>query len=157
MEGTVIEYTNENGDTKIIRNIAKLGEGSYGIVYRALLDGFGEIAVKYQTRFDISDIKSALLEYRKAPLLEKHSIVVRKIVVANASKIRYPILNDPAVSITTSDLRGYKILFIYDLAVGVELFDVINLQVQSMIPFTLATIKQYASQLLEGIIEIRNA
>ena len=133
MEGKVIEYVNETGETKIIRNISKLGEGSYGIVYKALLDGFGEVAVKYQSKIGRDDIKSALLEIKKSPLLEKHSIVARRIVVPAEMVVQYPLLNNPAVSITKSNMLGYKIIFIYDLAVGMELFEIIELQ-QSSFP-----------------------
>ena len=157
MEGKVIEYVNETGETKIIRNISKLGEGSYGIVYKALLDGFGEVAVKYQSKIGRDDIKSALLEIKKSPLLEKHSIVARRIVVPAEMVVQYPLLNNPAVSITKSNMLGYKIIFIYDLAVGMELFEIIELQQKSRIPFTMPTLKHYISQMLEGMIEMRNA
>ena len=157
MDGKVVEYINENGETKILRNISKIGEGSYGIVYKALLDGFGEVAVKYQFRLETQDIKSALLEYRKSHLLEKHSITVRKIIVKPSTKVSYPLLNIPEVSITTSNILHYKIIFIYDLVVGMELFEIINLQRKSGIPFTIPTLKHYISQMLEGLIEIRDA
>ena len=157
MDGKVVEYINENGETKILRNISKIGEGSYGIVYKALLDGFGEVAVKYQFRLETQDIKSALLEYRKSHVLEKHSITVRKIIVKPSTKVSYPLLNIPEVSITTSNILHYKIIFIYDLVVGMELFEIINLQRKSGIPFTIPTLKHYISQMLEGLIEIRDA
>ena len=156
MEG-IVEYNNENGEKKILRNISKIGEGGIGVVYKALLDGFGEVAVKYQINVSEDDITSALLEYRKSPLLSQHSITVRRIIVAPHIKSLYPMLNDPAVSVTFSNIENYKIIFIYDLAVGMELFEVIQLQQESGVPFTLSTLKQYSLQLLEGIIEIRNA
>jgi serine/threonine protein kinase len=157
MEGKVVEYINERGNKKILRIMKKLGQGGFGIVYKALLDGFGEVAVKFQTRLDTRDIKAALLEYSKAPLLEKHCIVLRRIVVSPATKSLYPLLDNPVVVVTNSDINNNKIIFVYDLAVGLELFDVVDLQEQSGIPFALDTLKQYTSQLLEGIIEIRNA
>ena len=156
MDSKVIEYINEQGDLKILRNISKIGEGSFGVVYKALLDGFGEVAVKYQSLITEDDIISGLLEYEKAPMLQKHSIVVRKIIVIPELKRQFPILNIPTVATTTSKMDDYKIIFIYDLVVGMDLFDIINLQKRS-VPFTLQTLKQYSLQLLEGIIEIRDA
>jgi serine/threonine protein kinase len=158
MEGKVVTYVNEHGETKILRNISKIGEGSFGIVYKALLDGFGEVAVKYMRKIDEGDIKAAILQYKKGPELEKHSLVLRKIVTSPATRDAFPeLLNVEYVSVTHSDIKKNKILFIYDLAVGMDLFDVIETKLRSGVPFTLRVLKQYISQLLEGIIEIRNA
>ena len=157
MDGKIVEYINESGDTKILRNISKIGEGGFGIVYKALLDGFGEVAVKYQKQINIKDIKAALLEIKKAPLLEKHSIVARRIIVPSDMIDKYPMLNNPVVSVTASDILNYKIIFIYDLAVGIELFEIISIQRDSGRPFTTPTLKHYISQMLEGMIEMRNA
>ena len=158
MDGKVVTYVNEHGETKILRNISELGNGSFGVVYKALLDGFGEVAVKYMKRISETDIKSALLEYKKAHLLEKHSLVLRKIITTEDTRDDFPdLLNQPFISITDSPIRKYKILFIYDLGVGMDLFDVIGMSFTSGIPITLEVLKQYMTQLLEGIIEIRNA
>jgi serine/threonine protein kinase len=155
MDDKVIEYINEQGDLKIVRNISKLGEGSYGVVYKALLDGFGEVAVKYQSFITEDQVISALLEYEKAPMLQKHSIVVRKIIVSPELKEQFPALNIPSVAVANMPL-DYKIIFLYDLVVGMDLFDIIKLQRRS-VPFTVETLKHYSIQLLEGIIEIRDA
>ena len=158
MDKKVVEYVNEHGETKILRNITQIGEGSYGVVYKALLDGFGEVAVKYQLRLDQDDIKAALLEYEKAPLLQKHSIVLRKIVVPPQTLEKFVRLKDsPAVSVTHSDIKQYRILYIYDLAVGMDLYDIVRITRESDAPFSPDTLKHYISQLLEGLDEIQKA
>ena len=157
MEGKVIEYINEHGDKKILRIMNKLGEGGYGVVHKALLDAFGEVAVKLQTKISRSGVISSLLELKKAPELEKHSLALRKIIVTPSLKETYPILDIPEVSVTRSYVGDNQIIFIYDLAVGMELYKVIETQVESEVPFTFETIKRYASQLLKGVIEMRKA
>ena len=157
MDNKIVEYVNETGETKILRNIVEIGQGGFGVVYKAMLDGFGEVAVKYQSIVSRDHMISALLEYKRAPRLQRYNIVVRKIVIVQSVRDEFPDLDMSSVSVIENLPLNYKILFIYDLAVGIDLFDVIELQRKTRVPFSLSTLKLYAVQLLLGLVEIRDA
>ena len=81
-----LNYKNNEGDDKRITFIKAIGEGTFGIVYESLLDGYGTVAVKKQKLSNIT-IKELNIETQLIPLLPVYSILLKKIIVNPKYKI----------------------------------------------------------------------
>ena len=68
--------------TQTIVVLEKIGSGAYGVVYKAILSGYGEIALKEHIKGDVADILSSLhTEIRIGQMDLKRSKSAKKILI----------------------------------------------------------------------------
>ena len=71
-EGTVVRYKNLSGDIKTIILIQKIGKGAFGIVFKAMLEGYGLIALKIQ------ELNLVVLNYPFTMYLKRILLLLQK-------------------------------------------------------------------------------
>ena len=130
MSKKIIKYVNNLGDTKTLMLKELLGEGASAFVYRALLDGFGLVALKYMK---INDHNIKLIENDLKVRTQfgededPHFILVRRIIM-NVS------MRDHKIAITYPELVGFsediaksEIFCMYKCADSVDLFEMLTI------------------------------
>ena len=162
LSGNVFYYRNQLDQFKSITVENVIGRGGFGTVYRAILDGYGAIAVKDQIATK-SNIVGLVNEARIALLDLKHSITLKKILLGVFNKelgetIPEKVLvftNIPKLPISITNPKGdERILSTYELVDGAELEIIIR---SSRINgrFTAPDIiKRYISDLLLALEEL---
>ena len=150
-----LNYKNNEGDDKRITFIKAIGEGTFGIVYEALLDGYGTVAVKKQKLSNIT-IKELNIETQLIPLLPVYSILLKKIIVNPKYKINPDISSNPNVSFSEDAIEN-KVYIIYELIDGFALDKIININKEQHISFSIPIFKRYVNDLLQGLLEMKTA
>ena len=125
----IIRYVNNVGDKKTLLLKGKLGEGAYGVVYKAILDGYGIIALKVSPltmgNLDLieNDVKVRLTFGEDE---DPHFILVRRVIL-NTSKRDIPFAQAyPDIVGFSDDIDNSEVACMYKCADSVDLFEMIS-------------------------------
>ena len=152
-----LNYKNHNGEDKRITLIKQIGKGAFGVVYEALLDGYGAVAVKQQ-KLSKNIMEELKTEIRLIPLLPVYSILLKKIIL----NVKY------AVSAFTSDIPKINASFsaeaaddnvysVYELVDGFGLDKILKINKTENTAFSIPIFKRYVNDLLQGLLEMKKA
>lgn len=145
--GSTLNFVNMIGKKRRIFVLEKAGEGSYGVVFKGILEGFGPVAIKVQkTTPDV--IKSIETEARISMLLLSSDVafVLRKILVRSGE-------TQVAISVT-DDVPEGSIITIYEFADGASLENILRLNKKSKVFIEEPILRQYISDLLLCLKEL---
>ena len=128
MSKKIIKYINNLGDMKTLMIKGVLGEGASGIVYRALLDGFGLVAIKaiklteHNEKLVENDLK---IRSQFGDDEDPHFILVRRIIMNNHKR-------GHNIATTYPDLVGFsedisEVFCLYKCADNVDLFEMLTI------------------------------
>lgn len=147
----IITYTNSLGDKKTLSLKDKLGEGSYGVVYKAILDGYGTIALKVSPMSDktlevIENDLKVRLSFGEDE--DPHFILVRRVIL-HSSKMGIPFARKYASMIGFSDdIDSGEVACMYKCADSVDLFEMISISEQ---PYPKNVLGTFFTQLCVGL------
>lgn len=121
-------YVNNIGDKKTVVIKETLGEGASGVVYKALLDGFGVVALKGM-RFDKNQhlIENDLIVRKKFGEDEDpHFILVRRVIL-HVSMANHPFVSKYGDFIGLSDnISPSTVYCMYRCADSIDLFEMLT-------------------------------
>jgi serine/threonine protein kinase len=150
-EGDVIKYVNHEGLQKQIVLVKEVGKGTYGTVYKGLLEGYGFIAVKLQRSLSRKLFDSILTEIKISKVFsEDYGITVKKVLFNPKTKAK----ESQFVSISP-DVPENSVTTIYPFADGIEVQKLIGLNGKFDVKLTPETAKRYINDLLGCLEELR--
>jgi serine/threonine protein kinase len=126
----IIKYTNNLGDVKTLLIKETLGEGASGVVYRALLDGFGLVALK---SIKLTPHNEKLIE-NDLSVREKfgededpHFILVRRIIMNSSMRAHKIATSCPELVGFSDDIKESEVFCMYKCADSVDLFEMLSI------------------------------
>lgn len=157
---SVIEYqikTESEKETKKIIIESKIGEGGYGEVYKGLLDGFGNVAVKIQ-KLDEKNYKSLMTEIRIRKALGStpdYAVPVERVLLPP------PHEESDFVSIVDTlpktRLNEPTAISIFPYAGAIDLFEMVDRHYSAQTDFSKNVLTQYITELIKGLKNIHDA
>ena len=123
-----ITYINNVGDKKTILIKSSLGEGASGIVYKAILDGFGLIALKViRLNKSTQTLVENDLNVRKqfGENEDPHFILVRRVILHESMRESKLAMKYPDLIGFSPDIDRFSAGCIYKCADSVDLFEMI--------------------------------
>lgn len=149
--GKVINYTNFLGEDKKVVLIEKIGQGSFGVVFKGLLEGYGPIAVKSQN-LSRSLAESINTEVKISKVLSPDVAIILRRVLLNPSQ------GKPSETISLSDdVAKNTVVTLYDFADGLEVQKLLDINKASNIVMTDEVVEQYVRNLLQCLEGLKTA
>lgn len=149
--GTIISYQNIRGDNKRVVIMEKIGQGAFGTVYKALLEGYGPIALKYQKLFPAL-LESLKTEIKISSILSDNIAIILKKILLNTGQGK----PSEMVSITDDIPKNY-VATLYDLADGLELQNYIDINKKANVILNEDVVEKYIKDLLQCLEGLKSA
>uniref|UniRef100_A0A6C0KV79 Protein kinase domain-containing protein n=1 Tax=viral metagenome TaxID=1070528 RepID=A0A6C0KV79_9ZZZZ len=145
--GKVILYKNIKGDDKKIVILEKIGQGAYGIVFKAMLENYGLIALKVQKL--LPETLQSLLQSLKSEI--KISEVLPENIAISLKKVLFHTgQGKPSEMVSvTDDVPKNYVATLYDLADGLELQKLIDINKNAGLVLSEDVIERYIRDLLQ--------
>jgi len=152
-----LNYKNHEGEDKRITLIKQIGKGAFGVVYEALLDGYGAVAVKQQ-KMSPHIMEELKTEISLIPLLPVYSILLKKIILNPKHELSPPISDIPKINISFSEeASDGNVYSVYELVDGFGLDKIIKINKNEATEFSIPIFKRYVNDLLQGLLEMKKA
>ena len=150
-ENTIIKYVNDQNQEKTLIVNEKLGEGSYGQVFKCFLSGYGFVALKVQKLEYVRTSLEIEIKIAKSLADSKTAIVLRKIIynTSEGTMSEFKALSD--------SIEKGTVCSIYDLADGLELYNYITYNRETGTELGYREIQKYARDLLNCLSDLDTA
>ena len=152
-----LNYKNHDGEDKRITLIKQIGKGTFGVVYEALLDGYGAVAVKKQ-KMSGNIIKELKTEISLIPLLPIYSILLKKIILNPKYEVSAFTSDIPKINVSFSNEALEETAYsVYELVDGFGLDKILEINESENTGFSIPIFKRYINDLLQGLLEMKKA
>jgi serine/threonine protein kinase len=145
--GKVINYITHKGKPIQILIVDEVGKGSFGTVYKGVIEGYGTVAVKLQYPVNKKLLHSIATEIKISKVFsEEYGFTVKRVIFNPSYKTK-----ESRFLSLSSDVPKNAVLTIYNLAEGIDLQKLIEYNVS----LTDDTAKLYIDNLLDCLKELK--